>query len=126
MGKIEHYKNDHLNISISEESDHILMHWSGKSIDRKPSIFLTPLLIKVLKGSVDREKRMIMDFCDIEYMNSSTITPIIKILERARRSKVGVTVEYLASLKWQDLIFSALEIFQTKDERILIHGNNQR
>ena len=62
---------------------------------------------------------------DIEYMNSSTITPIIKILERAKRSKVGVTVEYLAQLKWQDLIFSALEIFQTKDQRILIHGNKQ-
>jgi len=125
MSKTEKFTNNLLNISITEESDHIRMQWSGKSIDRKPSIFLTPLLIKVLKKSVDKEKRMIMDFCDIEYMNSSTITPIIKILERARRSKVGVTVEYLASLKWQDLIFSALEIFQTKDKRILIHGNNQ-
>ena len=123
MSKIEKYTNDLLNISITEESDQIRMHWSGKSIDRKPSIFLTPILIKVLKRSVEGEKRMIMDFCDIEYMNSSTITPIIKILERARRSKVGVSVEYLATLKWQDLIFSALEIFQTKDKRILIHGN---
>ena len=126
MGKTEKYTNDLLIISITEENDQIHMHWSGKSIDRKPSIFLTPLLIKVLKRSIDREKRMIMDFCDIEYMNSSTITPIIKILDRAKRSKVGVTVEYLASLKWQDLIFSALEIFQTKDNRILIHGNNQK
>jgi len=125
MSKTEKFTNNLLNISITEESDHIRMQWSGKSVDRKPSIFLTPLLIKVLKKSVDKEKRMIMDFCDIEYMNSSTITPIIKILERARRSKAGVTVEYLASLKWQDLIFSALEIFQTKDKRILIHGNNQ-
>jgi hypothetical protein len=125
MGKTEKYTNDYLNIVVTEDSDRIHMHWSGKSIDRKPSIFLTPILIKIMKRSVDRDKRMIMDFCDIEYMNSSTITPIIKILERAKRSKVGVTVKYLAHLKWQDLIFSALEIFQTKDKRILIHGNNQ-
>lgn len=126
MSKTEKYTNDLLNISVTEESDHIRMHWSGKSIARKPSIFITPILIKVLKGSIEREKRMILDFCDIEYMNSSTITPIIKILERARRSKVGVTVEYLVALKWQDLIFSALEIFQTKDRRILIQGNKQK
>ena len=123
MSKTEKYTNNLLNISVVEENDQIRMHWSGKSIDRKPSIFLTPILIKVLKRSIDREKRMILDFCEIEYMNSSTITPIIKILERARRSKVGVTVEYLANLKWQELIFSALEIFQTKDQRILIQGN---
>ena len=125
MSKTEKYTNDLLNISVTEESDQIHMHWSGKSIDRKPSIFITPILINILKRSIDREKRMIMDFRDIEYMNSSTITPIIKILERAKRSKVGITVEYLATLKWQDLIFSALEIFQTKDQRILIHGNKQ-
>lgn len=123
MGKTEKYTNDSLIISVKEENDHIVMHWSGKSIDRKPSLFLTPLLINILKRSIEHDKRMIMDFCDIEYMNSSTITPIIKILERAKRSKVGVTVEYLNSLKWQELIFSALEIFQTKDERILINGN---
>ena len=123
MSKTETYQNDSLVISVTEENDHIHMHWAGKSIDRKPSLFLTPLLINILKRSIEMDKRMIMDFCDIEYMNSSTITPIIKILERAKRSKIGVTVEYLSALKWQELIFSALEIFQTKDERILIHGN---
>jgi len=126
MSKKEKYTNDLLEISITEESDHIQMHWSGKSIDRKPSIFLTPLLLKVVKKCGDQKKKMIMDFCEIEYMNSSTITPIIKILERAKRSEISVKVEYLASLKWQDLIFSALEIFQTKDNRIQIHGNQEK
>ncbi len=126
MGRTEKYNNELLHISVTEEPDHIRMHWSGKSIDRKPSIFITPILIKIFKRSVEHEKRMILDFCEIEYMNSSTITPIIKILERARRSKAGVTVEYLANLKWQDLIFSALEIFQTKDRRILIKGKKAK
>lgn len=125
MSKTENFKNDLLEISVMEENDHIVMHWSGKSIDRQPSIFLTPLLIRVLQKSIEGDKRLIMNFSDIEYMNSSTITPIIKILERAKRSKVGVTVKYFSSLKWQELIFSALEIFQTKDKRILIQGNQE-
>ena len=123
MNKTEKFTNDLLQISVTEENDHINIHWSGKSIDRKPSVFITPILIRVLKRSIERDKRMIMDFCDIEYMNSSTITPIIKVLERAKRSKVSVTVKYLGSLKWQHLIFSALEIFQTRDNRIEIQGN---
>ncbi len=126
MSKTEKYVNDLLVLSVNEGDDYINIHWAGKSIERQPGAFITPILIKYLKRSTDREKRMILDFCNIEYMNSSTITPIIKILERAKRSKVGVTVRYLASLKWQHLIFSALEIFQTKDQRIKIEGNPQK
>lgn len=123
MKKVETFNNNLLDIKVTEDDDNILLHWSGKSIDRKPSIFITPILIKILKKCIDKEKKMILDFSNIEYMNSSTITPIIKILERAKRSKVYVTVDYLSSLKWQQLIFSALEIFQTKDNRIIIRGN---
>ncbi len=123
MSKTETFTNNLLNIKVTENNENILVYWSGKSIDRKPNKFITPILIKSLKRSIDHEKKMILDFCNIEYMNSSTITPIIKILERAKRSKVNVRVDYLESLKWQQLIFSALEIFQTKDKRITIQGN---
>lgn len=123
MNKSEHHNSNLLNITVSEDQENYNVVWTGKSIDRKPSVFITPILISVLKRSIDHDKRMILDFCGIEYMNSSTITPIIKILERAKRSKVAVTVKYLGDLKWQNLIFSALEIFQTKDKRIEIQGN---
>ena len=123
MNNSEKYTTELLNITVSEKDDQILVHWSGKSINRKPNIFITPILKKALKRSSDYNKRMILDFCDIEFMNSSTITPIIKILERAKRSKASVTVKYLESLKWQHLIFSALEIFKTKDQRIVIQGS---
>ena len=126
MKKTDKYSNDLLEINVTENDDEIIVHWSGKSIDRQPSAFITPILIKVLKKSLDRDKRMILDFCNIEYMNSSTITPIIKILERAKRGKVSATVKYLGALKWQHLIFSALEIFQTKDKRIVIQGNDKK
>jgi len=55
-------------------------------------------------------------------MNSSTITPIIKILERAKSGMTKITIFYQKSLKWQELNFSALEIFKTKDNRLEIKG----
>jgi hypothetical protein len=70
----------------------------------------------------DLNKRIIMDFQRMSYMNSSTITPIIKILERAKNGMTKITIFYQKSLKWQELNFSALEIFKTKDNRLEIKG----
>jgi hypothetical protein len=65
---------------------------------------------------------MMLDFRGLSYMNSSTLTPIIKILERARVGDGRVTIAYSRSQKWQEVSFSALVIFQTKDGRIEIRG----
>jgi hypothetical protein len=111
-----------LKLEVMENSDSINVDWKGKSTERNPGSFLTPILLKVLKNSSDTNKRIVMDFRNLQYMNSSTITPIIKILERAKKSNKRLTVLYDKSLKWQELNFSAIEIFQTKDLRIQIKG----
>ena len=111
-----------LKLEVMENSDSINVDWKGKSTERNPGSFLTPILLKVLKNSSDANKRIVMDFRDLQYMNSSTITPIIKILERVKKSNKCLTVLYDKSLKWQELNFSAIEIFQTRDQRIQIKG----
>ncbi len=55
-------------------------------------------------------------------MNSSTITPVIRLLHEAKRGGARVTILYKQTLRWQELSFSALTIFQTDDERIQIRG----
>ena len=111
-----------LKLEVMENSDSISVDWKGKSTERNPGSFLTPILLQVLKNSSDPNRNIVLDFRNLQYMNSSTITPIIKILERAKRSKKHLTVIYDKSLKWQELNFSALEVFQTKDRRIQIKG----
>jgi hypothetical protein len=122
MKKIEVFKNNLLQIDLVENDTSISSNWKGKSVDRKPGLFITPILMKLLKIGNDDDKEIVLDFRDIEYMNSSTITPVIKVLERAKRRKGKITVLYKKSLKWQVLIFSALEIFQTKDQKVQILG----
>ena len=116
------FENGLLKLEVVENSDAISVDWQGKSTERNPGAFLTPILLKILKNSSDTNKRIILDFRNLQYMNSSTITPIIKILERAKKSNKYLTVLYNKSLKWQELNFSAIEIFQTKDQRIQIKG----
>lgn len=122
MSKTELFTNDQLKIEVRENADSMDIRWMGKSVTRKPAQFITPLLVYVLNKSSDQQKRVILDFRNLDYMNSSTITPIIKILERAKRGATQITVLYEKAKKWQDLSFSALGIFQTKDGRVRIQG----
>jgi len=122
MRKQELYINDLLKIQVKDDADSIHMEWTGRSVDRDPSKFITPVLLESLRKTSHNGKRVLLDFRKLEYMNSSTVTPIIKALERAKRGATKITVLYDGSLKWQDLAFSALEIFQTTDKRVEIKG----
>ena len=123
MGEAKTFTNNLLTLELRENNNSITIRWTGKSVDREPSNFITPILVDAIRKSSDHDKRVTLDFRELAYMNSSTITPIIKTLERAKRGKTRVTVTYLKSLKWQDVIFSALEIFRTKDGRVDIKGS---
>jgi hypothetical protein len=122
MKKPELFTNNLLNIEVSENETSINIIWRGKSILRKPGDFITPILVEALKKSSIDQKRMVLDFRKLVYMNSSTITPVIKILDRVKKGTTPISILYEKSLKWQDLSFSALEIFQTKDRRVEVKG----
>jgi hypothetical protein len=122
MIKSKKYTNNFLTIQVVEHETSIDVKWEGKSTDREPSKFISPILVKVLEMSSGLNKRIIMDFQSLSYMNSSTITPIIKILDRAKKGMSKITIFYQKSMKWQELNFSALEIFKTKDNRLEIKG----
>ena len=122
MENKEIFSAELLTIEVFETVNSIEVVWLGKSIDRHPSKFISPVLVKVLNMAAVVNKRVIMDFRSLSYMNSSTITPIIKILERAKKGMHEITILYKKSLKWQELNFSALEIFGTNDDRLKIKG----
>jgi hypothetical protein len=124
MGKVQTYTNSQLTIDVSDDEQIITVHFLGKSILRDPNDFVMPILLRTLGEAIASRKRIVLDFRDLSYMNSSTLTPVIKILERARIGEGQVTVSYRKSLKWQDISFSALVIFQTPDGRIVISGTD--
>ncbi|MDH4199800.1 MAG: DUF1987 domain-containing protein [Spirochaetia bacterium] len=117
------YYNDTVNMKdlslvIKESAEDIEIRWTGRSTERDPSLFLTPLFSDIL----NRQKKIKMDFKSLEYMNSSTITPILKVLDRLKNSNGAIVIIYDKNQKWQELSFTALEIFRTTDLRIDIRG----
>ncbi len=121
MGTTQTFHNNQLHVEVDQDET-VRLRFLGKSMLREPGEFLLPLLLKTLSEAIDLGKRIVLDFRELSYMNSSTLTPVIKILERARVGKGEITLMYRKTLKWQDISFSALVIFQTPDGRIVIHG----
>lgn len=95
---------------------------TGRSTARDPGTFLGPILTNLFKQASAAGKTAVLDFRKLEYMNSSTITPVIRLLHEAKKNGGKVLITYDGKSRWQDLSFSALTIFATEDKRIEIRG----
>lgn len=116
----EHFEDGSLKLTLDDGGDALTLTWQGRSVAREPGHFLLPILTKLVERSEREAKRLVLDFRKLEYLNSSTITPVIRVLEQAKRGTALVTVTYDAALKWQALSFSALYLFQSLDGRVTV------
>lgn len=122
MNSNESFTNAQLQVERSEDEQSVILRLHGKSILHNPNEFIMPILQETIVKAAGMKKRTIIDFTNLVYMNSSTLTPFIKILEKMRVGDGQITLLYKKTLKWQDISFSALAIFQTSDNRIEIKG----
>ena len=111
-----------LTLVVSEEPQTVLVTWQGRSTAREPAEFLVPILTKALDRASELKQPLTLDFRKIEYFNSSTITPVVRMLEEAKRRGAHLTIHYDKKLRWQELSFSALQVFHTGDQRIKVLG----
>lgn len=111
-----------LSIDVVDEPGELRLVWRGKSQDREPGRFLMPLLLKALADSGANNQRLVLDFSSLEYMNSSSFAPVVKLLGEAARGAQRVELLYSQNRKWQALSFSALRAFETPDKRIALRA----
>ena len=111
-----------LAIDELERDGAVVLAWRGRSAAREPGRFLVPLLDGALERARARGLRLVLDFTAVEYMNSSTFTPIVKLVAQARAAGVPVALEYSLARSWQALSFSALRTFETRDGRVTVSG----
>lgn len=107
-------------IKIDETEDKVVMSWLGKSRERDPGLLLNPYLsdmIEELEGST-----LTMDFINFEYMNSSTVSPIIKFFQLLEKGNIPTKVLYNSHSSWQCASFKALEVISRSYKNVEVQG----
>jgi hypothetical protein len=116
------HSNEELTIVVNEKEAEIEALWLGRSTAREPKVFIQPILNEIIDLANKLQKSINMDFRKLEYMNSSTITPILRMLEDAAHVNSTFSITYDTTLRWQELNFSALEIFRGKNRNFRLEG----
>ena len=99
---------DRLHIKIAEEElGKVRLLWSGTSDDRDPARLLNPYLDSVVEelGSLKVE----IDFCAMDYMNSATVPPLLRLVRALNRKGIDTTVVYDSAQTFQRTAFSAFK-----------------
>lgn len=103
------YQADELTIESLHQSDQLVVRWLGRSEDKDPSRTLQPLLDQV-SHHFQEAQSVELDFRALEYMNSSTVRPILSLVQKASSSAGSVRVLYDASKSWQRMSFLAIGV----------------
>lgn len=123
MGEVvRRYSEGELTLEIEEPRGELRVVWRGKSADREPGRFLVPVFGELLDEARTTGAVLVHDFSALEYVNSSTFTPVVKMIDEARKKGVAIRLEYSLARKWQALSFSALRTFETPDGRVSVVG----
>lgn len=112
-----------LQITRIIEDGTLTLELVGKCIIRDANDTLMPIFAAAMEQSAADDVRLVLDFRQVTYMNSSSFAPVIKVLEKTRLGKQALTICYDRQQKWQSVSFSAMTIFKTPDERIRIDGD---
>jgi hypothetical protein len=93
----------------------IRLVWTGKSNDRTPGRVLDPFLNGVVEEAAEQGAGVEMRFERLDHFNSSTITSLIGLVQKAQRRSVRLLLSFDKTVKWQKLSFDALRVLAKGD-----------
>jgi anti-anti-sigma factor len=100
------FSGDRLTIRKSILREQCILLWSGECDFRNPAETLGPVLESV--ADTISERRIIVDFRDLSFMNSSAVTPILVFLKGIVARGCQVHLIYNSQISWQRSTASAM------------------
>ena len=92
------YRQDNLAVALERSRDTATLAWKGVSDNRYPGQFLNPIIDELVNELQNLE--VTIDLRELEYMNSSTVTPLISLVKRLDVNSKLVRVLFL-EVEWQ-------------------------
>ncbi len=109
-----------LKITVKDAGHNIVMSWVGKSDFQHPASHLMPYLDDFI--SKLNKTELSIEFTRLEYMNSSTVPPLIHLLKELNNREIKTTVTYDKNAHWQVMSFKAFETLSKMMKYIKVTG----
>lgn len=94
-----------LEITVTR-GDPTIVEWRGTSKSPDPALTISPFFETLARTIKDDE--VVIDFTKLEYMNSSTVSPIVSLCKLFDSKQIKTTIRYDSRSKWQPGIFKGL------------------
>jgi hypothetical protein len=115
------FESGGLAIRVDVQFAKLRLSWSGQSVARDPSTALAPFF-ETLSRYAGKTRDIELDFRGLEYMNASTLKPIVTFVQGANNDYRSVLVRYDASKNWQRLSFKLLQALAGSWSNVRIEG----
>jgi hypothetical protein len=117
---VKEFKVDNFEIKVSEQTDEVKIQWLGRSEARNPAEILNPYLDNIANQL--RGKNILIDYTKLEFMNSSTVPPIIKFIKSCSVNGMITNVHYNKNLEWQSASFMPLKTVCIILKNVIVTG----
>jgi hypothetical protein len=108
-----------IEVKLNAKPAPIEVNWYGRSNSRNPGKVLDPYLVNLVGLASDDERSVEMHFEDLHYLNSSTVSSLIRFIREAKAKDLVVRLVYDPSRAWQRMSFDALRIFADDGQLVL-------
>lgn len=121
FGANKSFESGGLSIRVDVQATRVKLVWTGQSVARDPTLVLKPFF-EGLARYTGKTRDLEIDFRDLEYMNSSTLKPILTFVQAANSDYRAVHVRYDSQKNWQRLSFKLLQALAATWANVKIEG----
>lgn len=114
----ERFEGDGLTVLVTFRPTEVQMIWQGVSDTREPGRELGPFLQRMV--GVIRDRPITIDFRQLEYVNSATVSPILQFVKSLDVESQAVTLVYDTNVFWQRAQYRCMRAiaFQLKHVKV--------
>jgi hypothetical protein len=99
----------------------IEVFWSGASNAPDPAQALKPFFTLLMAEAETKRARIEMHFEHLTYLNSSTVSALIRLVEGAAKAGVAMEFFYDGSLRWQEHNFKTIALLHGSKTGLRVH-----
>lgn len=108
-----------LNIEAKDSGGEIIISFKGRSADRNPGEAINPYFENLVR---EINKKTILDFRQLEFMNSSTVPPLLNLIKMLNNKEIKTFLYYNSESSWQSASFKAFGTVSTTLPFITVEG----